>query len=394
MGKNYKSYLNTNNRMFCCSCRACENICPVSCISMIKEEGFIYPHIDKNKCIHCDMCEKVCQYNNTFTSADGSFTQKVYAGWNREVKKVKESTSGAIFSALSDYILENGGTVYGAVFDEKFNVVIKKTDSFAGRDQMRGSKYVWSDTNSTYRQVKEDLETGKNVLYSGVPCQVSGLRNFLQKNYKNLYCVDLVCHGFPSGEVWSKYVDYLEHKYHAKLVKFEFRHKSKENLHSVYRAEMDNSHVLMQSLSANAYSRTYNSLISHMLSCYNCMYTKKERTGDITLGDFWGIEHISPQNKNALGTSLIMVNSEKGELLLDKINNAIVISKRTIEEAQIKNPALREPVKKHPWRRGFFKSLDKYGFMRTFNIYIRVGNVFLIPYRILRKIKFMIGDKT
>lgn len=393
MERNFKSYLNTNDKMFCCSCRACENICPVSCISMVKEEGFIYPYIDKNKCIHCNMCVTVCQFNNPVVAADSSFDQKVYAGWNKDQKKVTESTSGAIFTALSDYFLENNGTVYGAEFDENFNVIIKKADSSADRDRMRGSKYVWSDTKSTYKQVKKDLENGKWVLYTGVPCQIGGLRCFLRKDYDRLYCVDLVCHGFPSGDVWGKYVDYLEHKCHAKLSAFEFRHKSPGEKTPVYRAEMDNGHVLAQSLAKNAYSRTYNSLISHMLSCYKCRYTKKERAGDITLGDFWGIEQFSPQNANALGTSLILVNSQKGRLLLDKINSAIVISERSMEEAQMKNPALKESVKKRPWRRGFFKSLDKYGFKRTFNIYIRVGNIVLIPYRVLRKVKYLIGDK-
>lgn len=394
MEKDIKSYLNTHDKMFCCSCRACENICPVSCISMIKEEGFLYPFIDKNKCIHCKKCEMVCQFNKPVTAPDSLFVQKVFAGWNKDQNKVQESTSGALFMALSDWFFDNNGTVYGAVFDEKFRAVIKRADSIADRNRMRGSKYVWSDTKTTYKQVKEDLDNGKNVLYTGVPCQISGLRNFLGKDYRKLYCIDLVCHGFPSGDVWGNYVDYMEHKYHAKLLSFEFRHKIPGGQQSVYQAELDNGSILTQSLDQNMYSKTYNSLISHMSSCYNCRYAQKERVGDITLGDFWGIEQISPQSANTLGTSLILVNSEKGSFLLDAINNAIVISERTIEEAQMRNPALKEPVKKHPWRKVFFKSLYKYGFMRTYNVYIRVGNIIIIPYRVLRKIKYLIRRET
>lgn len=387
------TYLNSNDKKECCGCRACEQICPKKCIEMVKVEGFLYPQIDKNECINCKLCEKVCQVSQK-EKLKHTGKKRTFAAWNAKEKELASSTSGGMFPALSDSIIEDGGIVYGAVLDiGSKEIFIKRAETLNAREAMRKSKYVWSDTTSVYSDIKKELDKGERILFSGTPCQIAGLRSFLRKDYEKLFCVDIICHGMPSNTVFQSYVEYLEEKYQSNLKSFEFRYKKEGVMKSCYRIEFENGIALEEGLGENAYSLTYNSLIAHMPMCNQCPYASKDRVSDITIGDFWGIENIDSENMNHRGTSLVIVNTKKGEELWGKSLKNICFHEENINEAMKYNPALCAPTKRHPWQRAFLKCIEKNGFKKAFTIYVKIGNKPMIIYRIFRKIKEIINRK-
>lgn len=388
------SYLEDHNFTHCCGCNACVQICPVSCIKMEPINGFYYPKIDEEKCIHCGLCRKVCQYSDGKSNVkEKQEILDVYAGWNAEEKDVVKSTSGGIFPVLAKYVLENNGVVFGTILDENQEAKVVVAESLEEIEAMRGSKYTRSDTQETYKLAKKYLETGSVVLYAGTPCQIAGLRAFLRKPYEQLICVDLICHGVPSELLIKHYKKYLEEKYNSSIVDFQFRHTTEGNMESEYYIEFQNGQVLKEGLGVNKYSKTYNSLIAHMPSCTSCVYTTTKRSGDITIGDFWGINKINPEHVNAHGTSLIAVNTKKGQEIMEKVQNDLKIYPHKIEEALPYNPPLSHSNKPHPWRKGFLRMLEKEGFEKSYKKYIVIGNKILIIYRVFRKIKTIITER-
>lgn len=207
----------------CCGCSACADICPQKAITMTLKNGFLYPEIDYEKCVECGGCEKVCAFK--MPKSDMPNSMEAYAVKAQEAVRMA-SSSGGVFTLLSDYVLGKGGTVYGASYDEAMCVRHKRAKSEAERDNMRGSKYIQSNLSGVYRLVKEDLNAGKSVLFTGIPCQVSALNSFLGKSYENLITVDLICHGVPSNEVWQKFVKFINKKYGRTMTDYAFRDKS------------------------------------------------------------------------------------------------------------------------------------------------------------------------
>lgn len=387
------TYLNSNDKNECCGCRACEQICPKKCIRMVKIEGFLYPQINKNDCINCKMCEQICQMNQT-EKLKHKEKKSVFAAWNAKEAGIASSTSGGMFPALSDLIIEDGGIVYGAVLEiNSKEVLIKRAETLNDREAMRKSKYVWSNTENTYSEIKKELNNGRKVLFSGTPCQVAGLRSFLRRDYEKLFCIDIICHGMPSNIVFQSYVEYLEREYHSGIRKFEFRYKKEGIMKSCYHIEFENGVVLEEGLGENAYSRTYNSLIAHMPMCNQCPYATGDRVSDITIGDFWGIEKIDSKSMNASGTSMVIINTKKGEELWENSLKKISYHEEDINEAMKCNPALCRPNKRHPWKKGFMKCIERDGFKKAFTLYIKIGNKPMIIYRIFRKIKEITNGK-
>lgn len=388
-----ETYLKSNKKDQCCGCRACEQICPRQCIRMIRIEGFLYPQINRNMCINCKLCEKVCQLNQK-KELKYKGEQTTFAAWNTKKIEVENSTSGGIFPALSNQILEEEGIIYGAVLDiNAREVFLKKAETTKHRELMRKSKYVWSDTKRTYSEIQKELENGKKVLFSGTPCQVAGLRSFLQKDYNDLFCIDIICHGMPANIVFTEYVEYLEKKYNSKIKAFEFRHKKEGIMKSCYHIEFENDFILEEELGKNSYSLTYNSLIAHMPMCNKCPYASKDRVSDITIGDFWGIEKIDSKNTNGTGTSLVIVNTLKGKQLWEKASQKVYSYKESIDMAAKYNPAICYPIKRHPWRKQFLNCLKHNGFEKAFILYIKIGNKLMVIYRAIRKINEIISRK-
>lgn len=340
----------------CCGCYACYNICPKQCITMkIDNEGFWYPNIDKSKCINCNLCEKVCPIINPVKRNDSK--KLAYVGMNKDKQVRIKSSSGGIFSILAEYMIKNNGIVYGAAFDEAFNINHKRILVSTDLDLLRGSKYVQSSIGDIYKQVKNDLESDRKVLFTGSPCQVEGLRSYLRKEYVNLITMDFICHGVPSPLVWEKYLE-------------EMKKSKQENIKNIYFRNKDFGWKLF-SLKIIFDKRIYSNDLSNDLfmkgflqdvylrpSCYACKFKKINRISDITVADFWGIENVLPKMDDDKGTSLIVIHSEKGKQLFDKLSEKMILNEVNLNEAIKYNSSMIRSVKYNEKREKFFLELN------------------------------------
>lgn len=211
----------------CCGCTACASICTHDAITMQPDTlGFLYPKVDETLCTNCGLCEKVCAFNNSYDKSHNLDKPIVYAARHKNIHEVETSRSGAAFIALSDYIIERGGVIYGAGYTDHFRVVHKRATTKEERNEFKGSKYVQSDLSTVFRQIKKDLQDGLVVLFSGTPCQTAGLNSFIGKRLrKNLILVDIVCHGVPGPYLWRDYLSFLEKKYGSTICWVNFRDK-------------------------------------------------------------------------------------------------------------------------------------------------------------------------
>ena len=340
----------------CCGCYACYNICPKECITMESDnEGFWYPKIDKDKCINCNLCEKVCPIINPVKRANSK--KIAYAGMNKDEQIRIKSSSGGIFSILAEYIIKNNGVVYGAGFDEDFNIKHKRILYNTDLDLLRGSKYVQSSIGDIYKQVKNDLESNMLVLFTGTPCQVEGLRSYLKKEYANLITMDFICHGVPSPLVWKKYLEEIKKSKQENIKNIYFRNKdigwkvfSLKIIfdEKIYSNNLNND-LFMKGFLQDVYLRP---------SCYSCKFKKINRISDITVADFWGIENILPKMDDDKGTSLIVVHSEKGKQLFDKLSEKMILNEVDLNEAIKYNPSMISSVKYNEKRNSFFAELN------------------------------------
>lgn len=221
--------INIKDPKDCCGCTACASVCAHNAITMEPDAlGFLYPKVNHDQCVECGLCEKVCQFNDNYDRSLNLSEPVAYAARHKDIGEVMKSRSGAAFVAISDYILEQGGVVYGAGFKDHFRVAHKRATTKEERDEFRGSKYVQSDLTGVFKSVKEDLKNGRTVLFSGTPCQTAGLNAFVGKRLReNLYLVDIVCHGVPSPNLWRDYLAYLETKQGDEIVQVNFRDKEK-----------------------------------------------------------------------------------------------------------------------------------------------------------------------
>lgn len=219
--------INITNPKDCCGCTACASICAHDAISMKPDAmGFLYPEVDKSKCVDCGLCDKVCAFNDNYDQSLNLAKTEAYGARHKDMNEVESSRSGAAFIAISDWILAHGGAVYGAGYTDHFRVVHKRATTKEERDEFKGSKYVQSDLTGVFRQVKKDLKDGMIVLFSGTPCQTAGLNSYIgRKLRENLYLVDIVCHGVPSPYIWRDYINYLEEKEGDEIVWVNFRDK-------------------------------------------------------------------------------------------------------------------------------------------------------------------------
>lgn len=355
----------------CCGCHACFNICPRNAIEMVEDEkGFKYPKINENKCINCRLCEKVCPILNKNKISNNP---RAYACINKNEDIRENSSSGGIFTLIAEEIINRGGVIFGAQFDNDFNVIHSYTSNEEELYKFRGSKYVQSIIGDNYKIVKRFLEEGKYVLFTGTPCQVYGLYAFLQKNYDKLYTQDIICHGVPSPKVWGKYLQFREKKDKNKPNKISFRNKDngwinynvKFNYGTKEYRQKNSNELFIQAFLRNTILRD---------SCYNCHFKGKDRISDITLADFWGIDNIVPEMNDNKGTSLIIINSEKGQKLFEKIEENTIAKEVDIEEAIKYNPSMIQSSNKDIKREKFFENLDKMNFNKLVNKYTTKPN--------------------
>ena len=358
------------NKADCCGCTACASVCAHHAISMEPDPmGFLYPKVDTDKCTECGLCEKVCAFNPNYDRSLNLPEPQIYAARHKDMHEIETSRSGAAFIAISDYVLEQGGVVYGAGYTEHFRVVHKRATSKEERNEFKGSKYVQSDLKDIFPQVKADLKQGLTVLFSGTPCQTAGLASYIGKRLREkLILVDIVCHGVPAPYIWRDYLVYLEKKYKQPIVEVNFRDKSRIGW---------NGHIdsfIFQDGSKkefNTYTYLFYRHIMLRPSCSKCHYTNFNRPSDFTLADYWGWEKLSPDfNKDNKGCSLLFVNTEKGLEIFEKRKEELNYL-ATTQELCIQ-PNLQHPSKFDTQWIDFEKRYEKQGFIAVAK---RYGNL-------------------
>lgn len=344
----------------CSGCHSCYNVCPKKCIAMKEDfEGFWYPEVDIDKCIDCGLCEKRCPILNDMKNDN---QPQAYACYNKNESIRKESSSGGVFTLLATFIIERGGIVYGASFNNEFMVEHIKADNVDDLGKLRGSKYVQSRIGNTYAEIKEYLNQGKLVYFSGTPCQIDGLIAFLNKKYDNLILQDIVCHGVPSPKVWNKYLEQFNIEDDAKI---SFRDKSTG--WDSYSFTIDQQDKFTQLSSQNEYMKVFLKDLCLRPSCYDCHSKSLHRNSDITLADFWGINNIYPELYDNKGTSLVFVNSQKGKELFNEIVEDIEYKEVDIKEASKYNPSSYKSVDIPDRRKEYMENI----FSKEFNKYSR-----------------------
>lgn len=344
----------------CMGCHACYNRCPVQAIEMVEDEkGFKYPQVNKEKCINCGLCEKVCPILNQVKVENKPVA---YAVKNLEEEIRKQSSSGGMFTLLAESILNDGGVVFGVAFNEKLELKHTYVEKFEDLQIFRGSKYLQSIVGKTYSKVKNFLIEGRKVMYTGTPCQIEGLKSYLGKEYENLFTQDIICHGVPSPKVHERYLKYLRDKYKTKNIK-NIIHRTKINgwKNWCVNIKFDNSEYI-KAHEQDPYMQAFLRNTSLRESCYKCQFKKKNRASDITLADFWGIENVAPEMDDDKGTSLVIVNSEKGKQIFEQIKDKIIYKQVDFEEAIRYNPSMTKSVKPDYNRKKFFENLDKMPF--------------------------------
>lgn len=367
--------INIANPKDCCGCTACASICSHDAITMEPDTlGFLYPKVNESKCVECGLCEKVCQFNDNYDHSLNLTKPIAYAARHKDIDEVMKSRSGATFVAISDFILEQGGVIYGAGYKDHFRVVHKRATTKEERDEFRGSKYVQSDLTGVFRQVKVDLKNGLSVLFSGTPCQTAGLNAYIDKKLRRkLLLVDIVCHGVPSPSIWENYIEYLEKKQNDKISMVCFRDKSKFGwIAHKETYKFTHGHEISRCIFTSLFYKN----IMLRQSCGNCHFTNTTRPSDITLADFWGWENNVPGfNDDNKGVSLVLLNTELGKKIFSDVRYVLNTNEVSLNNSL--QPNLQHPTEMHPNRidfettyksRGFLYAMQKYGDMSSVSV--------------------------
>ena len=342
-----------SDKINCCGCGGCSQACPQYCIRMVEDaEGFLYPVVDTEKCVACGLCEKVCPCRNNLDIQPS--LKKTYAFKDNDASREKSSSGGA-FAAIARYVLGQGGFVYGATLSLQKEVVHICIDRESNLDKLRGSKYSQSNLGDTYSNIKKQLNDGCLVLFSGVSCQVKGLRSYLRKDYDNLITVEILCHGVSSSGIFRKYLGEICEKYNVCIEDMEnmfFRNPKiwKEYIFSV---QMRDGRILKGPLD-NAFMKGFASNLIVRPSCFSCSAKCLSAGSDILLGDFWCLEYLDEEFVDNRGVSLVILNTQKGTELLKHLNADI--KEFRYEQALLGNRNIEHSQKMPQNRKDFFDS--------------------------------------
>lgn len=406
--------INIQHKQDCCGCLSCVQRCPKQCISIYEdEEGFLYPKVDNSICIDCGLCEQVCPVLN---QAEERKPIEVYAAKNPNEEIRKESSSGGIFTLLAEQTIDAGGVVFGVKWNEHFEAVHAYTETKEGLVDFRGSKYVQSQTGDTFKQAEEFLKQGRQVLYSGTPCQIVALKLYLKKEYDNLLTIDIICHGTPSPGVFRWYLseelqmtaarqnnkktkfsnpssitsiakaDILAKEQGFKIKDIRFRDKqlgwkkysfvlTLESLSSIQNKEIS----ISSPINENTFLRGFLRDIYLRPSCYACPSKSGKSRSDITLADYWGIQSIMPELDDDRGVSAVIINSTKGQNALNSTDAELYIA--SYENICANNPSLLFPCK-IPEKRIIFFSYTQRSFHEHLNKLLHISFVLKIKYRV------------
>lgn len=322
----------------CCGCFACSQICPQCCITMCEDdEGFCYPKINKDVCVNCHLCEKVCPIIRQEKTRN---PLRIYAAKNINEEIRMQSSSGGVFTVLAEKIIDEGGIVFGAKFNENWEVVHGYTTTRDGLAAFRGSKYVQSSIGNSFSDAKSFLKQGKKVLFSGTPCQIAGLKSFLRKEYNNLITVDFICHGVPSPKIWRMYLNETvlcqckknlqfsnsmsKESIQVQDISFRNKHFGWANFSFSLKFsafEEREKHILfLEPLYRNAYLKGFIRNLYLRPSCHLCSFRELRSGSDITMGDYWGVQNVFPEFADNKGISLVLINSERVKLDISRLN--------------------------------------------------------------------------
>jgi len=371
----------------CCGCTACQVICPQNAIVMVPdEEGFLYPEIDNDRCVHCDLCRKVCAFEDGYLAKIGKakepdFAQTYYAGKSTREDVVTRSRSGGIFYALAKKVIENKGVVYGIAMTEEMDAVLQRVDCVEELPRLQGSKYVQASMGKEFRHVAEDLRQGRTVFFAGTACQVAGLRSYLQTarvDMQNLYTADLICHGVPSPQIFHDNLRQLEEKWHLKIQMVNFRDKDLGWRSHIESYEGIDSAGKKKKRYSNQYTSLFYAGVMLRPSCHQCAFCNFQRPGDLTLGDFWGVYGTELQNEAQNGVSEILVNSEKGEKMLQELPE--VMLQAVTKEAASRQPNLYHPTEASEQRENFWTLYKEAGYRKAARAYFKLVERIKVPY--------------
>ena len=332
------------NKIDCTGCTACVMSCPQKCLQLKNDQfGFAHPELENSqKCIECKKCERVCPVLNEKNKKQEN--TEAYAAFAKDETLRLESSSGGMFTLLADQILKAEGAVFGAAYNEDFGIQHICVEGEGNLNRLRGAKYAQSDLNGCFFDIKSRLLQKQQVLFSGTPCQVAGLKTFLKKEYANLFTIDFVCHGVPSPLVWEKYVQYRSDEDNAGVLpeKINLRDKktgwSRYQYSNVYNYQEGNTYSVLNS--DDLFMKLFVGDYINRTSCSDCHFKGYNRVSDITLGDFWGIWDILPDMDDNKGTSLVLVHSESGRQMMNKISDKIKAKEVTLQQASEQNPSL------------------------------------------------------
>lgn len=349
-----------NEKETCTGCHACATKCPKQCIKMINDtEGFWYPQINQEECIDCGLCEKVCPIITPLKFED-HFNPVAYACYNTDEKMRLESSSGGVFILIAEAVLKQGGVVFGAGFDKDFNICHQSVEHVEDLDKLRMSKYVQSKIGETYKEAEAFLKENRMVLFTGTPCQIGGLKAYLGKPYDNLVTQDIICHGVPSPMVWESYLAFRKKSDGGCAARrIAFRRKDFGWKRYSVSISYGNDTEYRQDLTQDLFMKGFLRDLYLRPSCHACAFKSVKRHSDITLADFWGIENILPEMFDDKGTSLVLIQSEKGKTLFKSIEKDLICQSVDMDEALKYNPAAIRPAPTPKNRQLFFQRFDK-----------------------------------
>ncbi|MBO5090566.1 MAG: Coenzyme F420 hydrogenase/dehydrogenase, beta subunit C-terminal domain [Clostridia bacterium] len=351
----------------CCACNACADICPQKAIVMKQDpEGFAYPIVDEAKCNDCGLCEKVCP---AISLPQLNPEPEVYALQLKDEEALKKSQSGGAFWAIAKPVLESGGVVYGAAFDDKMKVVYDRAETIQQAQKFHGSKYVQGDMAGILPQIRSDLKAGRQVLFTGTACHVAGVYKYLGRDYDNLLTIDLICHGVPSQKVLDGFFDFVNKKYNSKVCDFNFRYYDVDK-NIGWNGDKSEKSVLEngKEVITNEYLRVFSSNWALRPYCYTCPYAKTTRVGDFSIGDFWGVENFSQTFNPARGVSVVLVNSPKAKQMLPLLSEASIIEKADMENVKKYQHNLKMPSNANKRRGKIMKRFIEKGFLSAYRL--------------------------
>lgn len=348
----------------CCGCTACASICPRHCIQMCSdEEGFVYPKVNKDACISCNLCTRSCPILHQPIAREIS---RGYVARNNDSVILARSSSGGFFDAICRMVIDQGGIVVGAAFSDDYSVHHIIAETIEACSGMYGSKYVQSDLHDVFGRVRDQLLKGRLVCFSGTPCQVAGLVQFLNREYENLITIDLVCHGVPSPTLWDEYRTIMEDRFASKITDVNFRSKQYGYQSSTMRIEFENHRVYLRSPATDLMLKGFYGNLNLRPSCYACAFKGTARPADFTVYDCWHSAAILGKQDDDLGYTSILVRGEKADRIIGEIQPYLTIYECEVDKIiPLHGGMLTHSARRHKYRDIYYTRVHEVGMERA-----------------------------